>query len=128
MFHAAAAGKPYASFVREDTTMPFMAMPDAIKALTTLSAAPAEKLSSHAYNVTSFSRSAGEIAERVRRAFPGAQITFEPDLKRQGIVDSWPADQDDASARHDWGWAPDYDEDRAFDEYLLPNIRQRYTR
>ena len=128
MIHAAASGKPYASFVREDTTMPFMAMPDAIKALTTLAATPAEKLSSHAYNVTSFSRSAGEIAARVRRAFPGAVITFEPDLKRQGIVDSWPSDQDDTSARRDWGWKPDYDEDRAFDEYLLPNIRQRYAR
>jgi threonine 3-dehydrogenase len=128
MLHAAAEGKPYASFVREDTTMPFMAMPDAIKALTTLAAAPVEALSSHAYNVTSFSRSAGEIAERVRKAFPGAAITFAPDLKRQGIVDSWPADQDDTRARRDWGWKPDYDEDRAFDEYLVPNIRKRYAR
>jgi nucleoside-diphosphate-sugar epimerase len=128
MIHAAASGKPYASFVREDTTMPFMAMPDAIKALTTLAAAPAEKLSSHAYNVTSFSRSAGQFAERIRKAFPGAEITFQPDLKRQGIVDSWPADQDDRSARAEWGWKPDYDEDRAFDEYLLPNIRRRYAR
>lgn len=126
MIHAAAQGKPYACFVREDTRLPFMAMPDAIKALIELERAPAENLTLHSYNVTSFSRTAGELAERTRAAFPGAEITFEPDLKRQRIVDSWPVDQDDSKARADWGWEPDYDEARAFDEYLISNIRARY--
>lgn len=127
MLHAAARGEPYACFVREDTTMPFMAMPDAIKALLMLEAAPQERLTTHAYNVTSFSLSAGDFRGEVLRAFPGAQITFAPDRRRQGIVDSWPVDQDDSRARQDWGWAPDYDLRRAFDEYLVPNIRERYT-
>jgi len=62
------------------------------------------------------------------RAFPDAQITFEPDWQRQGIVDSWPAELDDEAARRDWGWAPEYDLERAFDDYLVPNIRRRYQR
>jgi len=127
MLHAAARGEPYACFVREDTIMPFMAMPDAIKALLLLEAAPQERLTTHAYNVTSFSLSAGDFRQEVLRAFPGAQITFAPDLKRQAIVDSWPVNQDDSRARQDWGWAPDYSQRRAFDEYLVPNIRERYA-
>ena len=58
--------------------------------------------------------------------FPEAQITFAPDLKRQGIVDSWPADLDDSDARRDWGWQPEYDVERSFGEYLVPNITRRY--
>jgi nucleoside-diphosphate-sugar epimerase len=126
MLHAAAQRRPYGSFVREDTRMPFMAMPDAIKALTMLQAAPREKLSTYVYNITSFNPSAGEIRALVIKAFPDAQISFEPDDKRQAIVDSWPADQNDDKARHDWGWLPDYDQQRAFDQYLIPNIVRRY--
>ena len=58
-------------------------------------------------------------------AFPAAAITFNVDEKRQGIVDSWPADVDDSAARPDWGFAPAYDFERAFREYLIPTIRQR---
>jgi threonine 3-dehydrogenase len=126
MLHHAAQGRPYPCFVREDTRIPFMAMPDAIESLVRLEAAPREQLTAHVYNVSSFSPTAGELRERTRRAFPGAQVTFEPDEKRQAIVDSWPADQDDARARRDWDWRPAYDEARAFDDYLVPNIRARY--
>jgi len=69
---------------------------------------------------------ASEIREMVLAAFPGAKITFEPDLRRQGIVDSWPAEINDKAARRDWGWQPQYDVRRAFNEYLIPNIKQRY--
>jgi threonine 3-dehydrogenase len=126
MLHSAAQGEPYACFVRADTRMPFMAMPDALKALTLLEAAPRERLSLTAYNVTSFSPTAAEILAEVKRPFPQAQVTFEPDAKRQKIVDSWPQDVDDSRARSDWGWAPDYDQRRAFDDYLTPRIRERY--
>ncbi|MCS7198403.1 MAG: NAD-dependent epimerase/dehydratase family protein [Candidatus Bipolaricaulota bacterium] len=126
MLHAAAQGKPYACFVREDTRIPFMAMPDAIEALLTLEAAPRPKLTRFVYNVTAFNPSAREIFELVRRAFPTAQVTFTPDQKRQKIVDSWPADVDDSAARADWGWRPAYDLKRAFDEYLVPGVRRRY--
>jgi nucleoside-diphosphate-sugar epimerase len=126
MLHAAARGESYACFVREDVRISFMVMPDAIKALMQLTGAPKEALNRLVYNVTSFSLSAAEFRDRVLRAFPDAQISYKPDLKRQAIVDSWPADLDDSHARHEWGWQPDYDVERSFDEYLVPNIRQRY--
>lgn len=128
MLHAAAKGEPYACFVREDVRIPFMVMPDAVKSLLLLTEAPREALKRSVYNVTSFSLSAGEFRDCVLKAFPGAEICFEPDLKRQGIVDSWPADLDDSAGRRDWNWSPDYDVERSFGEYLVPNIRQRYQK
>ena len=126
MLHAAAQGKPYACFVREDTTIPFMAMPDAVSALLNLWIAPIENLERPVYNVTSFSLSAAQFRDQVLAAFPDAQITFEPDVARQGIVDTWPANLSDSNARRDWGWEPKYDVKRAFHEYLIPNIVERY--
>jgi nucleoside-diphosphate-sugar epimerase len=126
MLHAAAQGKAYECFVRPDTRIPFMAMPDAVTALLELAAAPREALSRSVYNVTSFSLSAAEIRDLVLRAFPEAEITYSPHSKRQSIVDSWPADLNDSAARRDWGWAPAYNAERAFGEYLVPNIRRRY--
>ncbi len=126
MLHAAAKGEPYACFVRPDTAIPFMAMPDAVKALLNLARAPIESLGRTVYNVTSFSLSAEEFRQQVLQAFPGAKISFAPHEKRQKIVDSWPMDMDDGAARKDWGWAPDYGLKRCFEEYLVPNIRERY--
>jgi nucleoside-diphosphate-sugar epimerase len=127
MLHAAAQGKPYACFVRPDTRIPFMAMPDAAEALLRLAHAPREQLTRTVYNVTAFSVSAEDIRRRVLAAFPQAQLTYQPDTKRQGIVDSWPEDMDDTAARRDWGWQSAFDEERCFSEYLIPNIRQRYS-
>ncbi len=127
MIHAAARGEPYECFVREDTRIPFMAMPDAIDALLALMQAPSARLSTPTYNVAAYSPTAGEFAKLVRDAFPSASIAFVPDLRRQAIVDSWPAEVDDARARADWGFAPKYDVTRTFEEYLLPNIKQRYA-
>jgi len=126
MIHAAAKGEPYACFVRPDTRIPFMAMPDAVDALLQLAEAPRQRLSRTAYNLSAFSPTAEDVAEVVLSAFPEAQITWQEDAKRQGIVDSWPADVDDSAARADWGFAPHYDFGRAFDEYLIPTIRERY--
>lgn len=126
MLHAAVQGKPYASFVSEDSQIPFMVMPDAIKSLLMLVDAPQSQLKHYVYNVTSFSLSARQIADRVQASFPSAQITFEPDLARQAIVESWPLDVDDAAARQEWGWSPEYDADRAFNEYLIPTITDLY--
>jgi nucleoside-diphosphate-sugar epimerase len=126
MLHAAAKGVPYACFVREDVRIPFMAMPDAVAALLRLTEAPREALGRLVYNVTSFSLSAIEFRDWVLKYFPQAQITFAPDLKRQGIVDSWPSDLDDSAARRDWGWQPAFDQERSFSEYLVPNITKMY--
>lgn len=126
MIHAAAKGEPYACFVRPDTTLPFMAMPDAVGALRRLATVPRAQLTRTTYNVTAFSRSAAEIRDVVMAAFPSAQITYKIDAKRQGIVDSWPADVDDSAARADWGFRPEYDFDRAFHQYLIPTISTYY--
>jgi nucleoside-diphosphate-sugar epimerase len=127
MIHAAARGEPYACFVRPDSRIPFMAMPDGVDALLQLAAAPRERLTRTAYNLSAFNPSADEIRDQVISAFPGAAITWKTDEKRQGIVDSWPEDVDDSAARRDWGFAPAYDFRRAFDEYLIPTIRARYA-
>ncbi len=126
MLHAAAQGKDYDCFVREDVRIPFMVMPDAIVALLKLRAVPEEDLSQRVYNITSFSPSAGEIRDIVLKEWPRARVTFRPDDKRQAIVDSWPEDVDDRAARSDWGQVPEYDRGRAFDEYLIPGIKNRY--
>lgn len=127
MIHAAAQGQAYDCFVREDTRIPFMAMPDGIDALLALMDAPVGALTRVVYNCAAFSPSAGQLAELTRAGLPGAQIAFRPDLRRQAIVDSWPADVDDDAARRDWGFRPAFDLELTFHEYLLPNIRRRYA-
>ena len=104
-----------------------MTMPDAITALLALANAPATSLGSAVYNVSGFSPSAGELAERVSRAFPAANIDFEPDRRRQVILDSWPEDVDDTRARVDWAFRPAHDVERALNDYLVPNITRRYA-
>lgn len=126
MLHQAAKGEPYTCFVREDTTIPFMAMPDAITALLMLDAASREKLGREVYNVGSFSPSASELSNRVKKAFPSSVVNFKPDLKRQAILDTWPENVDDSEARKDWGWKPAYDFERAFEEYLVPAVTRFY--
>jgi nucleoside-diphosphate-sugar epimerase len=126
MLHAAAKQEAYAAFVRPDTQIPFMAMPDAVTALLGLSKAPKSGLCRTVYNVTSYSLTAEQFRQQVLKAFPNANITFEPDSKRQQIVDSWPADLNDSHAREDWDWKPEYEVERSFSEYLVPNIRRLY--
>lgn len=127
MLHAAAKGVEYNCFVRPDAVLPFMVMPDAVKSLIMLENADRERLTRDVYNVTSFNPTAQDIFDITMEAFPNAIINFVPDIKRQGIVDTWPADTDDSTARHDWDWQPDYDQTRAFETYLIPAIRKQYT-
>ncbi len=127
MIHAAAQGKPYACFVRPDTRIPFMAMPDAVDSLLRLAECPHERLTRTVYNLGAFSPSAQEIHDEVASAFPDATISFQVDERRQGIVDTWPADVEDSSARRDWGHSPRFGFREAFREYLIPTIRERYA-
>src|SRR3989442_12831650 len=126
MIHAAAKGEPYACFVRPDTKIPFMVMPDAVDALLTIAAAPRSRLTKTAYNAGAFNPSAADIRDVALRGLPSAAIMFSKDEKRQAIIDSWPADVDDSAARADWDFNPRYDFERAFREYLIPTIRERY--
>jgi threonine 3-dehydrogenase len=127
MLHHAAEGQPYSCFVRPDTRLPFMVMPDAIKAILSLHEAERPQLTQSVYNITSFSPTAQDFYNIVMKAFPTAQVDFVPHQSRQRIVDSWPADVNDETARNDWGWAPDYDQERAFSQYLIPAVQQRYA-
>jgi nucleoside-diphosphate-sugar epimerase len=101
-------------------------MPDAVKALVDLWAAPTDRLGKLVYNVTSFSLTARDFLRIIRDAFPDAQVNFVPDDRRQAIVDTWPAALEDQTAREEWGWSPEYDRERAFQEYLIPTISRRY--
>ncbi|HEY8087917.1 MAG TPA: NAD-dependent epimerase/dehydratase family protein [Polyangiaceae bacterium] len=127
MIHAAARGDAYTCFVEPEARIPFMAMPDAVRAMMGLARADRASLSTCIYNIEAFSPSAAEIAERVKDAFPGARVGYEPDPVRAKIVASWPESVDDGRARADWGWKPAYDWDRAFDEYLVPSVKARYA-
>ena len=127
MIHAAAKGEPYACFVRPDTKIPFMAMPDGVDALMGLARAGRDSLTRTAYNLGAFAPTADEVKAEVERAFPSASISYKVDEKRQGIVDSWPEDVNDSAARRDWGFSPAYDFTRAFREYLIPTIKTRYA-
>ena len=126
MIHAAAAGRPYRCFVRPDSRIPFMTMPEAIDSTLRLMQAPKRALHRSVYNVASFSPCADDFARLVRGAFSTAEIEFEPDLGRQSIIDSWPESCDDSAARRDWNWNPTHTLEGAFRAYLLPRISSRY--
>jgi threonine 3-dehydrogenase len=117
----------YEAFCRADTRIPLMYMPDGVRALADVAAAPRERLTRCIYNVAAFSPRADEIAASVIRALPGTTITYAPDPVRQGILDSWPRALDDAQARADWGWRPQYDLESMTSD-LVPRVRELLAR
>ncbi len=109
IFYKAIEEKKYKCFLREDTRLPMMYMPDCIKATIDLMEADFSKLKHHGdFNVTAMSFSAGELAAEIKKHIPEFEITYEPDF-RQEIADSWPQSIDDSAAREEWGWNPSYD-------------------
>jgi nucleoside-diphosphate-sugar epimerase len=109
VFYEALENKHYNSYLREDTYLPMMYMPDAIRATIELMEAPAEKISVHtSYNLSAMSFSPGELASEIKKYIPGFEMRYEPDY-RQAIADSWPASIDDSSARNDWNWKQQFD-------------------
>jgi len=109
IFYEAVQHKKYTCFVREDTRLPMMYMPDCLKATLDLMDADFGRLIHHGdFNVTAMSFSAGELAAEIRKHIPGFVCEFKPD-SRQAIADSWPRSVDDSAARAEWGWKPSYD-------------------
>ena len=109
IFYAAIKHKRYTCFVREDTVLPMMYMPDTLKALMDLVEADINKLKHHCdFNVAAMSFSAGELAESIKDHIPEFECTYEPDF-RQKIADSWPISINDSAARDEWGWEAMYD-------------------
>jgi len=100
-----------------------MYMPDALRALTQLADAPAKNLSRRVYNIAAISPTAEEIARSVARRVPDVRISFQPDPRRQEILDSWPKALDDSAAQRDWAWSPRYNLEQMTDD-LIPQIRK----
>ena len=118
IFYAAAEGSEYCCFVRPDTRLPMMYMPDAIRAAVELMEADSGRISIRtSYNISAVSFSAGEVAEEIRRRLPEFKIRYEPD-GRQKIADSWPEEVDDSEARENWGWKHEYDLSAIVDDML----------
>jgi nucleoside-diphosphate-sugar epimerase len=109
IFHEARETNSYTCFLKEDTYLPMMYMPDAIRATIELMEAPAEKISIRtSYNVSGMSFSPKEIAVEIAKHIPGFEVTYVPDY-RQRIAESWPQSIDDSIARKDWGWKQEFD-------------------
>jgi nucleoside-diphosphate-sugar epimerase len=109
IFHEALEEKKYTCFLKEDTYLPMMYMPDAIRATIELMEAPADKISIRtSYNLSGMSFSPKEISAEIKKHIPDFTISYEPDY-RQAIADSWPQSIDDSVARKDWGWKEEYD-------------------
>jgi nucleoside-diphosphate-sugar epimerase len=108
IFYDAVRNGRYACFVREDTTLPMMYMPDALQAALQLMEVDPARVTRHSgYNLTAMSFSAGELAAEIKKHVKGFNCTFKPD-SRQKIADSWPMSVDDRAARKEWGWKPTF--------------------
>jgi len=109
IFHEALEEKKYQCFLKEDTYLPMMYMPDAIRATIELMEAPADKIGVRtSYNISSMSFSPKEIAEEIKKHIPDFSISYKPDY-RQTIANSWPKSIDDTVARNNWGWKEEFD-------------------
>jgi len=109
IFYEAIKNKRYTCFVREDTVLPMMYMPDCLKAAIDLMEADASKIKHRtSYNVSAISFSAGELATEIKKYIPEFKCEYKPDF-RQKIADSWPMTIDDSIARREWDWNPTYD-------------------
>lgn len=124
IFHEALEEKKYECFLKEDTYLPMMYMPDAIRATIELMEAPAEKIGVRtSYNVSGMSFSPKEIGTEIQKHIPEFQLTCKPDY-RQAIADSWPQSIDDSVARSDWGWKEEYNL-AAMTEDMFGNLRKQ---
>ena len=122
IYYEALENNSYNCFLREDTYLPMMYMPDAIRATIELMEAPANKISIRtSYNLSSMSFSPKEISEVIAKHIPGFTITYQPDYRQQ-IADSWPQSIDDSFARKDWGWQHEYDLEKMTKD-MLDNLK-----
>jgi nucleoside-diphosphate-sugar epimerase len=123
-YYEAVKNRRYTCFVRDDTQLPLMYMPDCLKSIIDLANAPLETLEHHCdFNVTAFSNTPAEICESIKQHYPDFKATYEPDF-RQAIADSWPDSIDDSAARAEWGWKPDYDLARMTED-MLENLERK---
>lgn len=124
IYHEALDKKSYNCFLKADTYLPMMYMPDAIKATIELMEAPADRLSTRlSYNIGAMSFAPAELAAAIRKHIPDFEITYSPDYRQQ-IAASWPQSIDDSQAKADWGWKPDFNID-TMTEDMIANLKSR---
>ncbi len=124
IYYEAVLNNKYECFVRADTKLPMMYMPDAIKGTLDLMDAPLENLKHHSdFNFAGMSFSAQELADCIATRMPDFECTFNPD-SRQAIADSWPDSIDDSAASKEWGWKPNYDLEKMSDD-MLENLKRK---
>ena len=122
IFYDAISEKKYTSFLKEDTYLPMMYMPDAIRATIELMEAPVENIQVRtSYNITGMSFSPKEIGEEIKKHIPEFEMAYEPDY-RQSIAESWPQSIDDSTAQKDWGWKPEFTLSSMTDD-MLENLK-----
>jgi len=118
IFHEAVQEKKYTSFLKADTYLPMMYMPDAIRGTIELMEAPTDKITVRtSYNFSGMSFSPADIGNEIKKYIPDFILAYKPDY-RQAIADSWPKSIDDLSARQDWGWQPEYNIQRMTKDML----------
>jgi threonine 3-dehydrogenase len=109
IFYEAVKNKKYTCFLREDTRLPMMYMPDCLKSIIRLMEADIGRLKHYTdFNIGAMSFSPGELASEIRKHIPEFFCDYQPDY-RQALADSWPKSIDDSAAREEWDWKPDYD-------------------
>ena len=119
MYHEALSAQKYVCYIKEDTALPMMYMPDAIRATLELMESPADKIKVRtSYNVSAISFTPGQLANEIHKRIPDFKVDYKPDY-RQSIADSWPGSINDSSARNDWGWKEEYDLSRMTDDMIL---------
>jgi len=125
IFYEAVKNQRYTCFVKPETSLPMMYMPDCLKATLDLMEADFSRLRHHAdFNVAGMSFTAAELADEITKHISGFTVAYEPDF-RQAIADSWPQSIDDSAAREEWDWKPDYDL-ASMTEDMLSVLSQRH--
>jgi nucleoside-diphosphate-sugar epimerase len=124
IFHAAIEENNYTCFLEEDTYLPMMYMPDAIRATVELMEADADKITIRtSYNISGMSFSPKEIAAEIKKRVPDFSVKYEPDYRME-IAKSWPQSIDDSVAEKDWNWKPKFDLD-AMTSDMIKNLKQK---
>lgn len=124
IFYQALETGKYECFLSENTALPMMYMDDAIRATINLMQADSNKLSIRtSYNLNALSFTPKELAEAIKKHFPGFGISYKPDF-RQEIANTWPASIDDSVAQKDWGWKPEFDLD-GMTRTMLENLKEK---
>jgi nucleoside-diphosphate-sugar epimerase len=125
IFYEAIRQGSYTCFLKEDSRLDMMYMPDAIKAsIDIMEADPARLKNRNAFNITAMQITPEELAAAIRKHIPDFVMDYEVDPLRQSIADSWPKRLDDTAAREEWDWEPEYDLDAMVDD-MLRNLRKK---